>query len=103
MVLPLLIPIILKAVAALAVVMFVAISFDEIVQWFRSRNGIKEADKDNIAITIKQRLDNGEFRVVQGIFNKRTDALAEARVMQARQLDPAFENVHRDTELVVYE
>lgn len=32
---------------------------------------VEEADKENIAFTIKQKLQDGDYKVVQGIFNKR--------------------------------
>jgi hypothetical protein len=45
-------------------------------------NDIKAADKDNIAFTIKQRLENGDYKVVQGIFNKRTEDLMDGHVQK---------------------
>jgi hypothetical protein len=98
-----LIAIILGAVAALAVVVLAIIYYDDIVKWFRARNDIKVADKDNIAFTIKQRLENGDYKVVQGIFNKRTDDLVEGHAMQSEKLDEELERQHESNELVIYE
>lgn len=99
---PLLIPIILKAIAALTVVTLVVVSFDAIVTWFRDRNAIKVADKDNIAFTIKQNIENGKHKVIQGIFNERTGAVVDGQVFVATELDAKLQELHNGTELVIY-
>ncbi|HYO71811.1 MAG TPA: hypothetical protein VEU33_37615 [Archangium sp.] len=98
-----LIGLILAAAAALAVVILAIVYFDDIVKWFRSRNDIKTADKDNIAFTIKQKMSSGNYRVVQGIFNKETDQLVDGQVMQTNKVDDKLNEVHGNEELVIYD
>ena len=94
---------ILAAVALLAVVVVAIIYYDDIIEWFRTRNDIKEADKDNIAFTIREKIETGDYKVVQGIFNKRTNDLVEGHAMKTKKLDSEFEQIHADNELVIYE
>ena len=98
-----LIPIIIAAAAALAVVVVTIVYWDDIVKWFRSRNNIKEADRANVAFTIKERLATGEFKLVQGIFNTRTERVVDGHVMQAKQLEARLEREHQGGDLVIYE
>jgi len=98
-----LIPIIIAAAAALVVVVVAIVYWDDIVDWFQSRNDIKEKDKENIAFTIKERMKSGDYKVVQGIFNKRSEDIVEGRAMQTEKLDDELEKVHEKNELVIYE
>jgi hypothetical protein len=98
-----LIGILLAAAAALAVVVVAFVYWDDIVNWFRSRHELIEADKDNIAFTIKQKMANGDFKVVQGVLNKRTNVLADGQVIQTKNVDAGLEQAHEGKELVIYE
>jgi hypothetical protein len=90
------------ATAALAVVVFIVLKWDEIIDWFTSRNAIKTKDADNIAFTLKERLASGKYKVVQGIFNKRTDVLVEGRNIEAETLDRKAAAAHKGEDVVVY-
>lgn len=96
------IAIIMAAAAVLTIVVLAIIYYDDIIKWFQDRNDIKEADKDNIAFTIKQKLESGDYKVVQGIFNKRTNTVVDGHTMRAKQLDAELRKRHRG-KMVVYE
>lgn len=98
-----LIVIILGLVAVLAVAVVLVLKWDEIVHWFQHRNDIKDADRSNIAFTLQQKLDSGEYKTVQGIFNKRTSTVVEGRAVQSKEVDGELAAVHAANELVVYE
>lgn len=53
----------------LAIIRFV----DNIVSWFEDPNRRRELQKDmdNIAVVVKEKLDNGDYRVVKCLFDKR--------------------------------
>ena len=93
----------LIAAAGISAVVLAIIYWDDIVEWFRSRNNIKQADKDNIAFTIKKNLQSGNYKVVQGIFNQRTEELKDTRVMESQKLDDKLLQHHGGKELVIYE
>jgi hypothetical protein len=95
--------IILAAAVGLVVTWVVAVYWQDIKNWFQGRNDIKEADAANIAFTIKAAFESGNYKVVQGIFNTESEELVEGRAMETSRLDPKFEQVHADKELVIYE
>jgi hypothetical protein len=88
---------------ALVATVVAIVFFDEIVDWFRSRNGLKQSDRDNVAFTLKENLSNGQYKVVRGIFNTRTSTILDAKAEQTRQLDAKLRAVHGTENLVVYE
>ncbi len=90
------------ATAALAVVVFVVLKWDEIIDWFTSRNAIKAKDADNIAFTLKERLASGKYKVVQGIFNKRSEEVVDGRQIKAETLDRKTAAAHEGEDVVVY-
>jgi len=95
--------IILIAAASLAVATLIIVYWDEIIDWFRSRNDIKTRDEDNIAFTLKEKMATGQYNVVQGIFNTRTEKVVEGRNIHAKELDEQMTAAHRQQELVIYE
>ena len=64
---------------------------------------IKNANKDNIAFTIQEKMKNKQYKTVQGIFNKRTNEVVDAQEIRSDKVDAQMENNHRGNELVVYE
>ena len=70
------------------VVHFVLLYWREIVGWFSKWiNGHQNVDKDAIGFTIKEAMENGEYNMVQGIFNKDTNAVEDVRRIKADKLD----------------
>lgn len=53
----------------LAIIRFV----DNIVSWFEDPNRVRELkkDMDNIAVVVKEKLENGDYKVVKCLYNKR--------------------------------
>lgn len=97
---------ILLSIAALSLIGFVTITivtYNFIVNWFRKREKIKNADKDNIAFTIQEKMQNKQYKTVQGIFNKRTNEVVDAQEIRSDKVDEQMEENHRGNELVVYE
>jgi len=101
--LPLLIPVIIAAVAGVAAIILTILNWGRIVDWFRGRQRLKQSDKDNIALTLQQKLASGRYKTIQGIFNKRTNELLDSEVTEAEEIDEQVAEAHRGEELVVYE
>jgi hypothetical protein len=96
-----------------------AVEWRDLVEWFTRRAKMKGGDKDNIAFTLLRRpqapdgtaepVISVEKRsaapviLVQGIYNRRTEQLVEARVLEADRLDEETAAAHARTELVIYE
>jgi hypothetical protein len=86
-----------------AVVVFIAyLTYNFIVNWFRKRSAIKEEDKANIAFTIKETLDSGNYKLVQGIFNTSTEEIVDYQVIETEELDNDLDEIHSDNELALY-
>jgi hypothetical protein len=86
-----------------ALIVVLILKWKDIIQWFRNRHQLKESDKANIAFTLNERLASGKYKVVRGIFNKRTSEILDAEQHQANELDEKLAEAHRDEDLVLYE
>ena len=63
-----------------------------------------EATKDeNIAASIKEKLDSGEKVIKQGVFNRKTGDLIQGRAIKYGKLDSQTKDLHRGGKLVIYE
>lgn len=97
-------PLVLKALAATAVITFVAtITLDLVIKWFQSRSKLKKSDKNNIAFTLKDEMDKGNYVVYQGIFNKETNEVLDSQRLESKNMDTQLEQLHQDKQLVIYE
>ena len=96
------ISIILAAAVGLTIFVLTMIYYHDIIEWFQSREDLVGRDKDNIAFTIKQRLKKGQYKVVQGVFNKGTDRVVTGKVMKSKKLDRKLADVHESDDLAIY-
>ncbi len=89
-------PVILQILAGLAiaatVVVIVYLKWDDIVDWFMGRQKLVEKDKAHVAFVVKEKMNSGKFTVVQGIFNKNTEKVVDARKIEAEELDSKLES-----------
>ncbi len=90
--------------AAVAALYFALLHWNELVSWFRKPE-VREAQKapNTIAFTIKQAKENGDVRVVQGIFDEQSEeVVGEARDITAEQVDEQVARMHEGKTLVIY-
>lgn len=87
------------AVAA-AVYTVVVLLLSAVIDWFIGEQDL--IDDDSLRFTIKQNLEEGTVRVVQGIFDTSTDQVKKYRPIKAERLDEELTDYHEDDELVVY-
>ena len=75
-----------------------------VIEWFDNYRYIVLSDPDNIAFTVKESLESGNYKVVQGIFNKRTSKVKEkeVKVMEAEDLDEDFKKKHEKHKVAIY-
>jgi hypothetical protein len=95
------IELILAAAAALAVIILVILNWDRIIDWFHGREKLVQSDKDNIAVVIKQHMDDGKYNTVQGIFNKRTNELLDGAKYKTEELDEKTIENFGDKEMII--
>lgn len=97
-----LIEIILRLAVSLAVLTIGYLVFAQLIDWFKSREELVLADKDNIAFTLQQKLAAKKYKTVQGIFNRRTSTIVDGRNIVSDTIDAELAQYHRDEELVIY-
>jgi C4-dicarboxylate-specific signal transduction histidine kinase len=93
---------IVAAVAALTAVVLVLLNWDRINDWFQNRQQLAQSDKENIIFTLQERLKDGKYKTVQGIFNKATNELADGAKYVSDNIDEHLAELHSNDELVVY-
>ena len=86
-----------------AVIYAAILTVNAVVDWFKSRAALVNSDRANIAFTVKERLNNGDFALYQGIFNQRTEELLEGRKLVGEELDGQLAQMHGDKSMVVYQ
>ncbi|MDR2808371.1 MAG: hypothetical protein LBB43_05105 [Spirochaetaceae bacterium] len=97
-----LIALILAVAGGLIAITIALLSWDKIIGWFRARQNLKQKDKDNIAFTLQQKLKDGKYETVQGIFNDSSGELLDGEKTIAKDIDEKVAKVHSKEELVVY-
>lgn len=91
------------AVAQVAAAIYVVfLTFAEIVNWFDSRRNLSTVDRDRLGFTLQDMLNNGDYRTVQGVFNKTSETVEDARTVTSNQVDDQLSGYHRGKRLVVY-
>lgn len=92
----------LIAGAILASIVVAVLSIDSIVDWFREQLGFSHTN-DRLAVTVLQNLKQGDFKVVQGIFNTSTGEYESQRLVEASQVDQRFLAAHDSNGIAVWE
>ena len=93
---------IIGAIAAGLVATYIIIlKWNDIIDWFHRHENLKNSDRENIAVTIQDRLNNGRYRTVQGIFNKRTSAF-QGRKVESNEVSAEQRDLHHENDLVIY-
>lgn len=77
-----------------------------IVNWFKDPKRLANLrnNKDIIAVSLKENLDNGNFNVVDCLYNKATEEvvdISDSALYEAEDLDSKAENAFGDKPMVV--
>lgn len=77
------------AVAAVYIVVYtvVLLTIDVIIDYFENWHTENEVDYDDVGFAIKESLESGDVRVVQGVFNKNSGTIKDARRIKAEDID----------------
>src|SRR5437763_486848 len=73
-----------------------------VVDWFQRRTYLTQADCANVGFTLMQHQQSGNYKTVQGVFNKRSNQVLEARQVESRQIDPQIANAHAGKDVIFY-
>lgn len=83
-----------------AVYTVVVLLLSAVIDWFIGEQDL--VNENSLRFTIKQNLEAGTVRVVQGIFDTSTEEVKKYRPIKAERLDQELTEYHEDDELVVY-
>ncbi|WP_163533536.1 hypothetical protein [Helicobacter suis] len=78
--------------------------FKNIVDWFRNPSRLRQLqeDKNRIAVSIKEKLGNGNYGVVNCLFNKATEEIeGEAIGIESEQVDAETQKNFGNKEMIV--
>ena len=96
----------LAVISSFGVFYITCLTLEIIIDWFKkwwsNRNAIPERDRENLAFTIKDDLKNGNYRVIQGVFNRNTEKVVGGEKYETEQLDEELDELHEDNRLVIY-
>ena len=92
----------LIAGAILASIVVAVLNIDSIVDWFREQLGHRHMS-NRLAVTVLQNLQQGDYKVVQGIFNASTGEYESQRLVEANQIDRNFLAAHNEQGIAVWE
>ena len=85
-----------------AVAVVTVITFKIIRTWFESRRKLVESDKNIVGVTIKEKLESGDYAVCQAIFNRQEGEILDGQKIQGKQIDSELEGIHQGKALVIY-
>ena len=88
--------------AILVSIVVAVLSIDSIIDWFREQLGHRHSS-NRLAVTVLQSLKKGDYQVVQGIFNSKTQQYESQRVVEAGQIDQRFVAAHNEQGIAVWE
>jgi CRISPR/Cas system CMR subunit Cmr4 (Cas7 group RAMP superfamily) len=85
------------------VAVLVLLTYQYIIDWFQENEALVQSDIDNIAVTLKELYHAGDYKVVQGVFNTRTNEVVAGRKIHSQNIDEKLDEKHRDNQLVIYQ
>lgn len=94
------IPTLLALAATIAAVVMVVLTIANIIDWFRSRNAITEADKNRLKLTFQERLQNGNFGTVQAIYDEDSETVVAIRKVESESVDEQLREAHSEQDLI---
>jgi hypothetical protein len=92
----------LGGATAAAGVVVATLTIRDVMSWFRDRRS-RLRDRDVVAATVMEHLSTGQYRTVQGIFNERTGAWVEHRVVDSMSVDAELAARHRRRTFVIHQ
>lgn len=99
-------PLLLVGLAALVLtaIAVTVLKWDTVIEWFTGyKKKVSLQDKNDLGFTTAKKMENGEYKVVQGVFNQKTNKVKDATAYEAKELDKEMSKFHEKDELVIYE
>ncbi len=63
------------------------LTLDYLTEWFDNYTANNQVDYDDVGFALKESIESGDVRVVQGVFNKNSGTIKDARRIKAEDID----------------
>ncbi len=87
--------------AAGAVISLLMLYWEDICVWFQARSHLVLGTPENVAFSLQQRINNGNYRSIYGVFDTWGNRVVESKAVISSQVDSRPAAIHRDDELVI--
>jgi hypothetical protein len=78
----------------------ILLTIGAIVDWF---DGVDAKMPSEVGFTVAEALSSGNFKVVQGVFNKNTNKVRTGRTMDVSEMDATLDGHHKAHKVVIYD
>ncbi len=77
--------------------------FKNIISWFKDESRLKKIKEDRnlVAVSIKDKLSNGDYSVVNCLYDKDENEIIDSQVIEAGQLDDETINRFGSKEMII--
>jgi len=89
--------------AVVKLIMKVAYFIKNILSWFKNPARLKKIkeDKNTIPVVIKQKIKNGDYEVINCLFNEETNEVEDAQVISSEQLGKETIKNFKDKDMMI--
>lgn len=92
----------LMALAGITAIVLKEFVFTRLRDWMRERHDLLRQNPDHVAVSIHDKLENGQYRTCYGIFDKTAGRFRDAEMLISEKVDAETERVHRPDYVTVY-
>lgn len=92
----------LIAAGVLILIILVCLLWDQIILFLRGIENLVMSDPAHTAFSYQDRMDNGDFETVYGVFNKSTNNIVKGQVARSKTVDAETAKAHAGEKVVIY-
>jgi hypothetical protein len=89
-------------VAGVVAVALTTLCMARIHRWLRQRGSLIHEDPRRMGVSLHERLQNGKYRTVYGVFDPVRKEFTEAEIVESDEVDQELRRAHRKNPLLVY-
>lgn len=91
-----------SAIITSAIISIVVATIDYIYDWFDQYLRTRTMSAHEVGFTVETALKSGKVKIVQGIFDTRTNKVLDGRVIEAQRQDAKLSELHTESPVVIY-
>ena len=88
----------LELTGALTLVYLLRLAFNTVIDWIRKKG--EKANKDEVGFVLKDKLKNGNYKVIKGVFNTKNENIIDYEGNEVKEIDDEFK---RQKDLLIFE